>query len=118
MTHLLLVGMDELLQGIIIPIAISLVASLVRIAIWGWRGSRHFAATLCTGCFAGVMAHWILAHFAFDPTINAVIISFSALLSRDALALIFNRRNMARARQAIGQRMVDEILHRCRPREE
>lgn len=114
-TQLALVGTDELMQGILMPVGISFFASVARIALWGWKGVRHFAATLYTGCFAGVMAHWILAHCNLEPTINAIIISSAALLSRDGLSLIFSRRLLARARRAVGDRLADEIINRGRP---
>lgn len=108
-------GLNDLLEGILIPIAISILASVVRVALWGWKGVRHFAANICVSCFAGVCAHWLLSCFHLSPTVNAVIISLAALLSRDCLAMVFSRKTLAVTAGAVRKRIVSEIVYRAAP---
>lgn len=115
MNPLLYVGVDELLQGIVCPIIISLAVGFVRAALWGWHGFRHFIANTTVGIFGGVIAHWILLHFSFDPTINAVIIACCALISKDAMQKIFSRQTAHCIGDAIRRRLEREILHRGAP---
>lgn len=115
MNPLLYVGIDDLLQGILCPIAISFCAGIVRAALWGWHGTRHFVSNLIVGMFGGVLAHWILSRFDLDPTMDAVIIALSALISKDAMQKVFSRQTVHYLGDAIKRRIEREILHRAAP---
>lgn len=118
MNPLLFVGVDDIIQGIVTPVAISFGASIVRAALWGWHGTRHFIANTIVGMFGGVMAHWILSRFDFDPTMDAVIIACAAMVSKDAMQKIFSRHTIHYLGDAFKRRIEREILHRAAPKKD
>lgn len=115
MNALMLAGLSEIIQGIIVPICISFIASLVRAALFGWYGFKHYFANLTVGIFGGLLAHWVCAFYACPSTIEAVIISVSSLISYDAMKAIFSKRAVTCVGEAVRKRLEREILTRCAP---
>lgn len=118
MNALMLAGLNEIIQGIIMPICISFIASMVRAALFGWYGFRHYFANLTVGIFGGLIAHWVCAYYSCPSTIEAVIISVSSLISYDAMKAIFSRRSMTFVGEAVRKRLEREILTRGAPNKE
>lgn len=110
--HYLFTGVNDIFQGIVAPVIISFAASIVRGCLFGWHGFRHFFANLCVGIFGGVLAHWILARYDLDPTMNAVIVACAALISRDMLQTLFSRQTLEIIASAIKGRIAHEIMSR------
>lgn len=99
-----------LVENIVLPVILSTVATIIYTIKNGWRGIRNFFATWCIACFAGVCASWGIAHLNYNPSLNALIISMTALLSHLILDVIFH----PEIRNAIRRRIVNEISERGR----
>ena len=80
-TDMALQGAQELIVGIFTPIILSAVSTAVRLLRYGWKGLRHFAASLTTSAFVGVIVFWGLDYLDFSPTVDASIVSISAYMS-------------------------------------
>lgn len=116
MNPLLWAGLEEILKGILVPFFISLGVSVVRIALFGWHGIRHYMANLTVGIFGGTLADWILQYYDVPMNIRAPIISVSALISWDAMRYFFSRKTLGDIGGAATKRICHEILHRGAPR--
>lgn len=108
-------GYEVLVQGIFIPVCISVAASLVRVALYGWHGARDYCASLCAGCFASVCAGWLLALCDLPMPVNAVVIGLAGITGKDTLAFLLSRKTLACIGQAARKRLSYEILNRWRP---
>lgn len=118
MNPIFLSGFDELLEGILVPVIISLLAWLVRFALWGWTGFRALADILIC-CFAGIFTFWLLTSLHCNLYVSAAVVSIVGLFSReffnflrDLTQSLFSRRVIA----AIWKRVEYEIMYRGRHR--
>lgn len=112
MTDILIKGYEQLLEGILIPLAISLAASAVRISLYGWHGLRDYAASLCAGSFAAICTSWVLQSFALPLPVHSSLVGIAAIIGKDTLSLLLSRRSLSRFVLAIRRRLVHEILTR------
>lgn len=103
-------GMEDLLVGIVAPIILSTVATIIYLVIHGWRGICNALSTWGISCFMGVLAHWACLEYAVSGTLSAIIISMSALLSHTILDILFH----PQIRKAFMQRLTLEIHTRGR----
>ena len=78
-------GMSELIVGIVVPLLLGIISTIVRLLRYGWRGLRHFAASLITSVFVGVTVFWGLDYANLPPTVDASIISVCAYMSGSLL---------------------------------
>lgn len=78
-------GLADIVGGIVIPLILSSVSTCVRISRYGWRGARHFVASLLTSTFTGVVVFWGLDYLDLAPTVDAAIISVSAYMGGSLL---------------------------------
>ena len=74
-------GAQELVVGIFTPFILSVVSTAVRLLRYGWKGLRHFAASLTTSAFVGVTVFWGLDYANLPATVDASIISVCAYMS-------------------------------------
>lgn len=98
-------GLDTILQGIATPLIISLGAVIMRIALFGWHGVRHFAANFFVAIFMGIMCHWVLTGYDLNPSVVAGLTCACALMAKDFLDMLMSDR----VRQALVERVIHEI---------
>lgn len=110
MNDILLKGYEQLLEGILIPLLISLAASLVRLSLYGWHGLKDYAAALCAGSFAAVLTSWLLQSADLPLPVNSTIIGLSAIIGKDTLSLLLSRRAIQRFVIAVRRRLINQIL--------
>lgn len=104
----LIQGIDDLLVGIGTATILSTVATLIYLAIHGWRGICNALITWGISCFAGVLAHWGCLEYSVSGTLSAIIISMVALLSHTILDVLFH----PQVRNAFLKRLTSEISTR------
>lgn len=92
-------GIENLLTGIVIPVALSIGSTCVRVAQQGWHGLRQFVCELALSIFVGVCIHWGLTAYDVQPTLVAAVVSASSFFCGVIL-------------DAIRKRLVHEILTR------
>lgn len=112
MNDILLKGYEELLEGILIPLLISLAASFVRVSLYGWHGIKDYAASLCAGSFAAVATSWVLQTYAIPLPIHSTIVGLAAIIGKDTLSLLLSRRLLSRLAIAARRRLIQEIAGR------
>ena len=78
-------GLADIVGGIAAPLLLSAVSTCVRVARYGWKGLRHFVASLLTSTFTGVVVFWGLDYFDLSPTVDAAIISVCAYMGGSLL---------------------------------
>ena len=78
-------GLADIVGGIVVPLLLSSVSTCVRISRYGWKGARHFVASLVTSIFTGVVVFWGLDYFDLSPTVVASITSVSAYMGGSLL---------------------------------
>ena len=99
-------GLSEIIAGAGVPLLLSLGASAVRFVKSGWRGCRHFAASLLTSIFVGQVVFWGLDYFHWSPQVQAAIVSLSAYMGGSLLdALVFRVKHEIRDGGAISAKM-------------
>ena len=81
-------GLNELLNGLGVPLVIGFVSSFVRITRFGWRSWRQFAVSAIVSCFVGVMVYWGLDYVNLPPTVDAAIIAISSYMGGNLLDAI------------------------------
>lgn len=110
MNPVFIAGWEEIMEGIIMPVAIAVFSTFVRVALWGWTNIASVAATMCASCFVGICTHWILTGLGWPPTLTAGIVSLMAIFSREMLLGLFSRRTLL----VIRRRFYLEIMTRGR----
>ena len=102
---LLFQGMESLLVGLVLPVILSFVASLVQVALRGWRGFRNYMANYCLSFFMAVITHWILLNYAISGEYKAILISAAALISNDVLSYLTSRNFVSSILRIIGKKI-------------
>ena len=111
-------GLEHIVHGIAVPIAMGLLSGIARVALHGWKGFGDWTATTFIGIFAGLIAHWLLFNASYDPTMKALIEVMAALFGRDLMSFLFSRRTLSVLARASLKRAEHEILNRGRARED
>lgn len=100
-------GIEDILQGIAIPLIIAVCACIMRIAMVGWHGVRHFFANFCVAVLMGVLAYWVLTSYGLNPNVVAALTCACSLLAKDFLDMLMSER----VRHAIRERLIYEIRY-------
>lgn len=91
----LMKGWEEIAVGVGTPILLSSIATVVRIMRYGWKGVKHFIASVSTSIFVGVLVSWSLDYFELKGTVCAAIISLCAYMSGTLLdSLVFRAKKV------------------------
>ncbi len=84
-------GMGELLDGIGVPIVLSLTASFVRILRFGWVSTKRQLSSVTSSLFVGQVVFWGLSYWDVDQTVKAALVSISAYMGHALLDTIILR---------------------------
>lgn len=82
----------EVFGNVLLPLALSFVACMVRQAKFGWHGVLNFLREYTICAFVGVITFWSLDYVDLPPTLDAAITStsaYSGLILIDAIQNAF-----------------------------
>lgn len=75
----------EVFANVLLPIALSFGASLVRVAKYGWHGLKEYVKDFVICSFMGVIIFWSLDYVDLPPTVDAAITGGASYAGKELL---------------------------------